>query len=138
MMQAKTIDAVEESWAFFSYLREEPTRPVEVVDVGARRDELKIDAVTRDGSREATVLGRVFFRREVAPAAPRLVADAPEPHLEGVATAHGTTRAHVRSGGGACRRVDVLDPLVELLRRQTSHICGQISLGPAQLAEAHE
>src|SRR5678815_3623155 len=30
MMKAKTIDAVEESWTFFSYLREEPTRPVEV------------------------------------------------------------------------------------------------------------
>ncbi len=138
MVQAPAVDAVKESGALLTRLREEAARPVEVVHVGARGDELQIDAVARHRRREAAVFGGVLLGREVTAAAPGLVADAPEAHAERVAARRLAARAPFRAGGRTGGRVDVLDPVEELLRAEAAEVRGQVGFRAGQLAEAQE
>src|ERR1051325_1329549 len=93
VMQSPAKEAAKQSAIFLSRLQKESARSVEVVDVCARGDEVQVDAVTRNGGSEAPVFSRIFFRREVSAATPRLVADAPVPHAKRIATRHLTARS---------------------------------------------
>src|SRR5262249_54208906 len=111
-------------------------RPAQIARVRPRADEGQVKAVARYPCREAAIFDSVFFRREIAAAAPRFVAHAPIAHIPGVALTGGAARC------GQCRRarrrVAVIDPLVKIPRRQAAHVGRQIGSGPAQLAEAQE
>ena len=85
---------------------------------------------------EPAVLAAIVLGDELAAAAPALVADAPVADAEGLATAVG--RALVGEGGRSCRRVAVLDPLLEFLGRASPDVGGEIRLHAAELAEPHE
>src|ERR1043166_1424190 len=93
VMESPAKEAAKQSAIFFSRLRKESARPVEVVDVCTRGDEVQVDAVPRNGGSEAPVFSRIFFRREVSAATPRLVAHAPVLHAKRIATRHLTARA---------------------------------------------
>ncbi len=81
-MQRPPPEAAELTFTLLGQLREEPARPSEIGAVRPRPDEREVDAVPRQPRRKAAILGRVLFGREVSAAAPRLVADTPEAHVE--------------------------------------------------------
>src|SRR5437773_8740730 len=68
-------------------LGEEAARPIEIAAIRAGADEGEFDTIVRHPGSEPSVLGRILFRRKVATASPRLVADAPEADVERVALA---------------------------------------------------
>src|SRR6266540_2034794 len=70
VVQAPAVDAVEKERALLSRLREESARPVEIVDVGTRRDELQVNPIVRDCGCETTVFGGLPLRPEIAAAPP--------------------------------------------------------------------
>src|SRR5687767_3810441 len=103
MVETPTIDTVEEKPALLRGFREEATRPIEVVDIGARRNELQIDSKTWDCRREAPVFSSVLLRSKVPAASPGLVADSPKAHLVRIAIASWSICAHVSPGRGSRR-----------------------------------
>src|ERR1700738_2403565 len=78
VMQPPTVEAIEQPGAFFGSPGKEPAGPIQVTAVRSRRNILSPDAVAWHGGREAPILRRIFFRREVAATAPRLITDAPK------------------------------------------------------------
>src|SRR5262249_25578161 len=81
-------------------------------------------------------LGRVFFRGEISAASPGLVADAPVADVEGITIAAG--RAQVRHCRRARGRIAVLDPLIEIARRETADIRGDVRGRAGEAAEVDE
>ena len=129
-------DAVERAGAARRERLEEPRRPLAIAAVGSSGDELDRDAESRHPRRVAPELGRVFFGREVAAAAPRLVADAPVADVERIAIA--PPRAQIRHRRRAGGRVAVFNPLVQVARRQAAHVGGDVRRRAGQTAEVDE
>src|SRR6266567_1471039 len=122
--------------AALCHLGEESPRPFQVSAVWTRTDEGWFDSVFRNPLGEAAILGGVLFRSEIPTAAPGLIADSPIAHREGLAVA--TRRAGISQGRRARGRIAVLDPFVEVPRRKTAHVRGDVGLRADQPAEAHE
>src|ERR1700692_4279943 len=99
-------------------LVEEAVRPINIVTVGPRRDELQTYAEAGNPTSIAAKLRRIRLRREVATATPALVANAPKLHVEWF----GKSRfgAHLRKSRGSRGRVAIFHPVVERQRRKTS------------------
>ena len=117
-------------------LGEEAPGPVEVVAIGAGGDEIEGDAVLGKPFGEPAILAAIVFGRELAAAAPALVADAPVSDAEGFALAAGCTL--VGDGCRAGRGVAIFDPLLKFLGRAGADVGRQVGLGPAEPAEANE
>src|SRR3984893_11098548 len=137
-MQPPAVKAIEQPGAFFGGPGKESPSPVEVTAVRPRRDMLEADAVAWHGGREASILRRIFFRREVATTAPRLITDAPKLYFEWIAARHIAACSQLGSGGASSRRVTVLDPSVELLRTHSTHVDRHVRLRPGEFTETHE
>src|SRR5947207_12843552 len=105
-MQRPAVQRVQLIRAFSEHLVEKAARPIRVAAIWPSTDEFEINAEARHVGDEAAELLRILFRREPAAAAPRLIADAPISHLEGIAV---TRRgAHIRERRHARWRVAVL------------------------------
>src|SRR5438034_10618546 len=70
---------------------EEAPRPVEIVAVRSRGDQIERHAVLREPLGELPIFAAIVFRRELAAAAPALVADAPITNAERFAGTIGGT-----------------------------------------------
>ena len=100
----------------------------------AMNDRRRVEA--RHPRREAAELHRVLLGGEIAAAAPALVADAPVADLQRILLAVlGAQIGQRRRAGG---RVAVLDPLVEVARRQAAQVGGEVGLAADHAAEARE
>src|SRR5262245_51116998 len=99
---------------------EEPPSPIQIAAVWSGADECEIYTEPRHPFGKAPIFTRVLFGSEVAAAAPRLVADAPETHVERRAIA--TAFAKLCKSRAARRRIAVLNPLVEIFRGQTTQV----------------
>src|SRR5205823_5268012 len=129
-------DVVERTRSARRQRSEEARRPLAIAAVGAGGDELQGGAVLRQPRGVPTEFGGVLLGREIAAAAPRLVADAPVPHAERLAIA--ARRAQVGHRRRAGRRVAVLDPLIEIAGGQTADVRGDVRRGAGQPAKADE
>ena len=92
----------------------------------ARPDEAQLQPIVGNPGGEAAKLHGVFFRPEVAAAAPGLIADAPISHVVGFAAAVAGARLGQR--GAARGRVAILHPFVEIVRGQAADVGGQVRL----------
>ena len=115
---------------------EEPARPVEVVAVGSGGDQIGGHAVFGQPFGEPAVLAAIILGRELAAAAPALVADSPVTNAERFAIAVGHPLVGQR--GRAGRRVAVFDPLLKLLGRAGADVGREIGLDLAEPAELQE
>src|SRR6266581_1091881 len=104
---------------------EEAARPVQLAAVRPGADERQL-ARPRQPRGVAAERGCVLLGREVAAAAPGLVADAPEAHIQRLALAVGG--ALVGGGGAPGRRVAVLHPAPEVLRGQAADVGRDVGL----------
>src|SRR5690349_6728820 len=104
-------------------LAEEAARPAQFAGVGAGGDEAELLAVAGSPCGVAAVFDGVVFGREVAAAAPVLIADAPVGDVERRGFPIGGALRGERGGAGG--GVAVLDPMPEFLRRQTAQVSGE-------------
>src|SRR6266498_3953604 len=129
---------MEQPGAFLSSLGKKASGPIEVTAVCTGSDKLVGHAISGHGCCEASILRRVFFRRQVAATAPRFIPDAPELYLAWIAAWHFATCSHVSSSRAARRRVTILDPLVKLLRAHSAHVDRHVRLCSGKLTETDE
>ncbi|MGO9470287.1 MAG: hypothetical protein ACLQVF_39830, partial [Isosphaeraceae bacterium] len=115
---------------------EEAPGPIEIVAVGPGGDEIGGDAVLGQPLGEPAILAAIVLGRELAAAAPALVADAPVPDAKGLALAAGDPLIGKRRRAG--RGVAVFDPLLKLLGRASPNVGGEIGLDLAELAKTDE
>ena len=130
------VHAVQRPGAFRRQRAEEARGPVAIAAVRARRDEADGDAELRDPRGVAAELGRVLFGREVAAAPPRLVADAPVADVERLPLSARRAQFGHRRRAGWC--VAVFDPLIEILRRKTADVRGDVRSRADEPAETDE
>src|SRR5262249_13539707 len=136
MMARPTPQAAELPVAFLRQLGEEAPRPRNVAAVGSRANERERLTEAWHPGDVSSVLGRVLFRREVAAAPPRFVADPPVADAEGIAIA--ACRALVRERRAPCGAVAVFHPLIEIARREAAEIRGEIRFAADESTESRE
>src|SRR5260370_30079782 len=96
MVKAPTPHAAEAP--AFTELGKKSPGPIEVAAVWSRTDKGEVDAVTGHPRGKTAIFAGILFRREVAPAAPRLVADTPKSHFRRPAIAVGRANLGERRG----------------------------------------
>src|SRR5262245_59141396 len=118
MMERPAPQAAELPLPLHDQPGQESTGPGEAAAVRPRADERQVHAELGDPGDEPPVLDRVLLGREVAAAAPGLVADAPEPDPERLGVTAGGPQLGER--GAARWRVAVIHPLIEVAGRQAA------------------
>ena len=136
VVQRPTINGIQDAPVALRHAGEEPPRPVQVASIRAGGNKRERHAKPGNPGGEPSEFRGVFFRGEIPPAAPGLVAHAPKPHLEGFRVALAGTL--IRERGSSRRRIAILDPFIEVPGGVAAEVGRQVRLRADEPAEMHE